>query len=259
MAAPYVPDPATRETPVHTDEVRALLDDGGKALRDRRVAGHFLHRVEVTLEGNRRDFAGLHRQVAEMRIKGTDGGGTSGGLDPWAAARFLPQEEFDKRASSHLRAKLQQVDGALIEITEAQRKVIGRVNAIKYAVGTLLDDPALPQDVKDRFLELVQSLPDDAPVSVPEVSLPVPDESWAREAVLDADAVRSDAVAADWAPPVDDGAGWAPPVAEEMVAVDPAAGQVDDGAGWAPPVAEEMVDDRVDSTGEGSSLDDLFL
>jgi hypothetical protein len=34
---------------------------------------------------------------------------------------------------------------------------------------------------------------------------------------------------------------------------------VDDGAGWAPPVAEEMVDDRVDSTGEGSSLDDLFL
>ena len=250
MAAPYVPDPATREAPVQEDEIRALVADGGRVLRDRRAAAHFLNRVLVTLEGNRRDFASLHRQVAEMRIKGTDGGGTSGGLDPWAAARFLPQEEFDKRASMHLRSKLDQADMVLAEITDAQRKVVGRVNAIKYAIGTLLDDPSVPQDVKDRFLALVRSVPDGAAVDLSHLVLPAHDDGAAGDVVAD------DVVAGPSAG-FDAGLDWAPPEAGDVVADDvpgsPEAG-FDSGAGG----VRTPQGPHGSGAQRGGQLDDLF-
>lgn len=174
MATPYVPDPATRETPLLVDEVRALREAGAKVLRDPRVLDHLLARTEATILLNQQEFNRLHRQVAQIAAERQQQGAPTS-LDPLTAARFAPPEEIDKMSSAHLRAKHEQANAMLAEIADAQRRVTGRVNAIKFAVATLLEEGGLDEATRNRFLELVRSMPDPEPEPVRVTGFPDPE------------------------------------------------------------------------------------
>jgi hypothetical protein len=175
MAGEYIADPATKDTELTRDDLRRVIANGPKPLRNERALGHLLSRMLATVDAHQRAMTSLHRQVQIMQLESSTKGAPTT-LDPGTAAQFLPQSYFDERANEHLRALLAEAEELRDALIDAQRRVTSRVNAITYAVTTLNEDPDMPADVRDKLLDLVRSMPETDPV-------PVPDDSALRNAV----------------------------------------------------------------------------
>lgn len=173
MATPrYDDSPQRLDEYVTIDEVDALLGDDGKYLaKDHRRTAHFLHRVRLTLVGVRTQIQNLHRDVQAAQIRATSIG-TPTTLDPRSAAKFLPPEELAQLGDELLRQKFEALAEADAENRETRAALLRKVNALKFAVSTIVEDYSLPEDVREKvnaaFATQLAQYPDEpAPVEQP--------------------------------------------------------------------------------------------
>lgn len=146
----YDDSPQRLDEYVSVDEIDAILTDEGKYLaKDHRRTAHFLHRVRLTLVAVRAQIQNLHRDVQAAQIRATSIG-TPTSLDPRSAAKFLPPEELAQLGDELMRQKFDALTAADAEIKETRAALLRKVNALKFAVSTIVEDYTLPESVREK-------------------------------------------------------------------------------------------------------------
>jgi hypothetical protein len=143
----YDDRPEAHQQPLHLAEIEALILNGGKALE--RPPGrlvHFLHRVAATMRDHGQRVAKLQHDVEMIRSQRTAAG------HPMARA-VQALSELDEVQQRQLLD-----EGYLLELAKLSKAredaemvsagAQNETNRVRHALGTLLEDPEVPSEVK---------------------------------------------------------------------------------------------------------------
>lgn len=146
----YDDSPQRLDEYVSIEEIDALLEDEGRFLaKDHRRTAHFLARVRLTLQAFRAQVQNLHRDVQTMQIRATSVGAPTT-LDPRSAAKFLPPEEIAQLADELVAQKFAAIAAADQEVRATRADLLRKVNLLKFAVSTIVEDYSIPDDVREK-------------------------------------------------------------------------------------------------------------
>jgi hypothetical protein len=144
----YDDRPEAQNVPLRTDEVEALILNGGQILRDPRRIVHFLQRVAATLREQGARVARLQADVETIR------GERAVNQHPLARATQAIAELTEEQKHQLLDA------GYLLEVEklrkaqdDAELVKLGaenESNRIRLALAGLLEDPSIPSEVKQH-------------------------------------------------------------------------------------------------------------
>lgn len=153
----YVPDPSTQEQPLNVREVELLIETAGKGLlKNQRALVHFLNRVLRTMHGYRDQMQRLHREMQQSQLSQEHSGAPTT-LHPIDSFRYLSEEEKKRVMDRHLEEKYDALQAEL-RATQAARGEVDRiVNALKFQLAGVLDEPSVPSRVKQQLSQLMTS------------------------------------------------------------------------------------------------------
>lgn len=152
------------------DEVEALIASGGKGLvGEKRAMLHFLLRVADTMKALQKQMLRLHREIREANdTRSRTGRPTT--LDPMDAARFLTPAQREMLYEGSQRERLAATSKLYDEVNTLRKQLHADANRMKLLISTLLDDPTLPPEVRQRLASYRDAAPADPgpePVRVP--------------------------------------------------------------------------------------------
>lgn len=151
----YLPDPNTQDQPLNTREVELLIEARGKGLlKNQRALNHFLGRVLRTLHGYRDQMQRLHREMQQTQLSHEHSGAPTT-LHPIDSFRYLSEDEKKRVMDKHLEEKYDALQGEL-RATQASRAEADRiVNALKFQLSGVLDEPSVPVRIKEQVQALL--------------------------------------------------------------------------------------------------------
>jgi hypothetical protein len=192
----YDDSPSRLDDPVDLDELVELIASDAKPFgRDARRFVHFLSRVEVSFRQHRQQIQLLHRDVQQANLRSASLGRPTT-LDPATSAQYLPFEEVAKQFDQHMSQRLAIQERIELDVLAARAEAVRRVNAVKFVIEGILDDPDVDASTKERIVAALSSLPDE-PVGEPAAFATVPSASMTAPVRVESDVAVSPGAAVD--------------------------------------------------------------
>lgn len=157
----YDDSPSRLDDPVDIDELSGLIRDEAKSFgRDHRRFLHFLQRLELSFRDHRRQMQLLHRDIQQANLRNASLGRPTT-LDPATSAQYLPFEEVARQFDQHMHQRLAIQERIEQDAVAARAEAVRRVNAVKFVIETILDDPRVDDTTKTRIVSALSLLPED--------------------------------------------------------------------------------------------------
>lgn len=153
------------DTPLGSDELEKLLNDGGRSLyKDQKALAIFIRRVVLTVKLYRQQLRKLNSDMSSLREE-VSSGGRATSLNPLDAVRFLAPEQLLGLVDSHMQSRVKATEAAWREALEAQERnkiFVLKVSAMLRSLDVSTLEPALRSRV-DLILAELESLPTSKP------------------------------------------------------------------------------------------------
>ena len=165
------------DTPLGSDELEKLLNDGGRSLyKDQKALAIFIRRVVLTVKLYRQQLRKLNSDMSSLREE-VSSGGRATSLNPLDAVRFLAPEQLLGLVDSHMQSRVKATEAAWRDALEAQERnkiFVLKVSAMLRSLDVSTLEPALRSRV-DLILSELESLPISKPPAW------VEDNSYSRD------------------------------------------------------------------------------
>jgi len=149
------------DTPLGSDELEKLLNDGGRSLyKDQKALAIFIRRVVLTVKLYRQQLRKLNSDMSSLREE-VSSGGRATSLNPLDAVRFLAPEQLLGLVDSHMQSRVKATEAAWRDALEAQERnkiFVLKVSAMLRSLDVSTLEPALRSRV-DLILSELESLP----------------------------------------------------------------------------------------------------
>jgi len=164
MAFEYDVSPNRLDELISIDEAEAIASADPKAFgRDPRRVQHYLTRVGHTIRAYRGQVRQLHSDFQRANL--AQARQLPSTLSPIDAVRYLTPEQLAAATDSAVAEKLEAAGRIEREASVLRSTAVARINEIKLVLGSLADDPTLPDPARaklsqalDRFSSAEESL-----------------------------------------------------------------------------------------------------
>lgn len=155
----YDASPMMADTPLSMEEVEALMmAEGRPVLKDGRKIMHMLRRMRITILSYRQQIRSLNNDIQLMRAQ-SEKAGAATTLHPRDAVRFLSPEQLAELVEGHLRDQLSVAERAMADARKARSNANADLAKVKFAIASLMEDPSIPADVRNRFEMAMRTMP----------------------------------------------------------------------------------------------------
>ena len=129
----YNADPSMTDVPLSLDDVRALSENEGRAVRqDPRKMSHLLARMTATIARSHEDTRSLRGELERLRSREKQGSGQSTTLSPLDAVRYLSPEQLQQVFGTVAKAQMDWLKVQKIETENTRRKLETVLARLRY-------------------------------------------------------------------------------------------------------------------------------
>jgi hypothetical protein len=156
----YSTDPSLQDVPLNPSEIDSYAADPSMFSRDPRKVSHLLRRVAATVSMYKSQIQSLNRDVQDIQMSRSRSGAATT-MSPRDAVRFLSPQELAGVVEGTHKALLDHVLSLQTDAKQARRDALSEQNKARFALLSVLEDAAVPSEVRERLQKTLASLPTD--------------------------------------------------------------------------------------------------